>query len=123
MRLTTEIIIRLFQALALLDGHPVAGSERAIYKFTPAVKMKIARNIAALRKAHDEHSRLRDGLIYKHANGRNRLPDVEKLEGEERDAAMKIGADFEKAERLLLDQVRDVALSTLSEGDLNLKAN
>jgi len=117
MKLTYKNILILRAALSALDGRDkaveVKGETHLVrkpFKFAGKTRLKIARNLRAVEAAFEDYDAARIGLVRELADGGDRVPD-EKV------------AAFNLRHEELLKEETEVALTSLSESDLNLDDN
>lgn len=117
MKLTYKSILQLRAALAALDGldHAVdvRGQTQLIkkpFKFSGRARLKIARNLRAVAAAFEDYDAARVGLVREVAGGADQVP-AEKV------------PEFTKRLQELLNDECEVALTPLTEPELNLDDN
>jgi hypothetical protein len=117
MKLSTQTIVDLTNALAALDGYVRVIKDgdreqqvRQAYHFNPGLRAAIAKNIARCKAIADAYSKARDNTIYGLTGGLRELdPD---------DAhQMK---EFRRVNDLFLAELHEIDLVTIKESELKL---
>jgi hypothetical protein len=117
MKLNYKSILQLRAALAALDGLDqaveVRGQAQIIkqpFKYSGRTRLKIARNLRAVEAAFEDYDAARVGLVREIAGGADQVP------------AGKV-PEFTKRLQDLLNEECEVALTPLTEPELNLDDN
>jgi hypothetical protein len=136
MKLSTQTIINLANALASLNSHPEVvkeGEKHATvqrpYSFAPMTRLAIAKNLAKCQAVSDAYQKVRAGLIVQVSGGKSDIQPPPVVEKDKPDYQSRVDTfteqitEFTRINQMFMDEKHEVDLVLLSEDALKLDAN